>query len=185
MTTARAYLTAVADTYRELDASLELRAPLADEERDELLAPLGGRVPRWLVELWQVADGGPSYSPAFARPGFFTGVDFLSLSQAVALRNRLRDLAGNFTGWQEPTPRDGRIRPGWFPDSWVPFGAFGGSTIVLFADCDPAPGGEIGQVIAYVHDPDQISLLAPDGEAFLAASLEWFREHAEEFVPEE
>lgn len=184
MTTPRAYLDAVAEIYTELDASLDLRAPLADTNRDAMLASLGYGVVDWLVDLWRVADGGPVYSPVFTRPDFFTGADFLSVSQSLALRNRLRDIAGNFAGWQESVPRDGRIRAGWFLDTWVPFAAFGRSTIVLFADCDPGPGGEVGQVISYVHDPDQISLVALDGEAYLDASLTWFRDQAGEFVPE-
>ncbi|WFR73145.1 SMI1/KNR4 family protein [Prescottella defluvii] len=147
-----------------------------------MLASLGFAVPDWLVDLWRVADGGATYSPVFARPGFFTGADFLSVSQALALRNRLRDIAGNFSGWQEPEPRDSRIRPGWFLDTWVPFAAFGGSTIVLFADCDPGFGGQVGQVISYLHDPDHVAFVAPDGEAYLDASLTWFRDQAEEFV---
>lgn len=177
-----AYLEAIGQAYAELGAALELSAPLPDTKRDRMLGGLGFELPAWLVELWQVADGGPSYRPVFTRPNFFTGADFLSLSEALALRESLRGIAGNYAGWEEDKPRDDRVRPGWFLDGWVPFAAFGGSTIVLFADCDPAPGGTIGQVLSFVHDPDQISLVAPDGDTYFESSLVWFREEAEDFI---
>ncbi|MFC4255928.1 SMI1/KNR4 family protein [Altererythrobacter xixiisoli] len=178
-----AYLEAIRAAYAQFDAAFELHQPLSPEDTALTLGKL--ELPHWLAELWRVADGGPSWQPVFTRPNYFTGADFLPLAEALALRDRLRGIAGNFVGWQEDKPRDPRVRPGWFLDGWVPFAAFGGSTIVLFADCDPAPGGLVGQVIAYVHDPDQITLLAPDGESYLAQSLAWFLEQAEEFVPEE
>lgn len=181
--TPSAYLEAVGATYAQFAAALELGRPLPPEDRALLLGAT--QLPGWLEELWSLADGGPSWHPVFTRPNYLTGADFLPLAEALALRDRLRNIAGNFADWQENEPRDPRVRPGWFLDGWMPFAAFGGSTIVLFADCDPAPGGVVGQVLAYVHDPDQITLLAPDGESYLQQSLAWFMEQAEEFIPEE
>ncbi len=183
--TPSSYLASVAAAYAGFDQALELNPPLPADARAALLEKLGFELPEWLNQLWQCADGGPDYQPVFARPNYFTGADFLSVADAMDMRDRLRGIAGNYIGWQEDKPRDPRVRDGWFLDGWVPFAAFGGSTIVLFADCDPAPGGTAGQVIAFVHDPDQISLLAPDGESYLQQSLDWFTDQAEDFVPEE
>lgn len=180
--TARDYLAAIAEMYRDAGAEIEFAPPLGADDLDALLGDAGAKVPDWLRELWLVADGAESFTPVFARTGFLTGFDFLSVAQSLDLRRRLGAIAANFADWAEPEPRDERIRPGWFPSGWVPFAAFGGSSLVLFADGDPASTGQHGQVIAYVHDPDAISLVAPDGARFLTASLAAFHAGSDEFL---
>ena len=171
--------------HAQFDADLALNPPLSSQDLDAALAAFGVEVPLWLSDLWLEADGGPAYAAVFTRPGFFTGLDFLSLEQSLALRASLNALSPQFEGWEEPDPRDNRIASDWFPLGWLPFAAFGGSSIVFFAVCAPGPHGHVGQVSAYVHDPDQITFVAADGETYLGASLEWFRAEVEEFVAEE
>lgn len=155
------YLESVHALHAQFDADLALNPPLSSPDLDAAIAAFGVEVPLWLADLWREADGGPAYAAVFTRPGFFTGLDFLSLERSLALRTSLNALSPQFEGWEEPHPRDKRIASDWFPLGWIPFAAFGGSTIVLFADCAPGPGGHVGQVIAYVHDPDHITFMPP------------------------
>ncbi|SMR70346.1 MULTISPECIES: SMI1/KNR4 family protein [Stenotrophomonas] len=42
-----------------------------------------------------------------------------------------------------------------------------GGTSMLYLDFDPAPGGSIGQVVRYLHDPDSYAVIAPSFDAYL------------------
>lgn len=42
-----------------------------------------------------------------------------------------------------------------------------GGTSVLYLDFDPAPGGTVGQVVRYLHDPDSYRVIAPGFDAYL------------------
>jgi len=42
-----------------------------------------------------------------------------------------------------------------------------GGTSVLYLDFDPAPGGSVGQVVRYLHDPDSYAVIAPSFDAYL------------------
>jgi len=42
-----------------------------------------------------------------------------------------------------------------------------GGTSMLYLDFDPAPGGTVGQVVRYVHDPDSYVVIAPGFDAYL------------------
>ena len=64
---------------------------------------------------------------------------------------------------------------------WQPFASFYGD-IVLLVDHTPGAEGLRGQVIAYVHDPDQICWIAPSFSAFLQASAESIDDDRQEFL---
>ncbi|QII28168.1 SMI1/KNR4 family protein [Stenotrophomonas maltophilia] len=42
-----------------------------------------------------------------------------------------------------------------------------GGTSMLYLDFDPAPGGSVGQVVRYLHDPDSYAVVAPSFDAYL------------------
>lgn len=42
-----------------------------------------------------------------------------------------------------------------------------GGTSMLYLDFDPAPGGTVGQVVRYLHDPDSYAVIAPGFDAYL------------------
>lgn len=42
-----------------------------------------------------------------------------------------------------------------------------GGTSMLYLDFDPAPGGSVGQVVRYLHDPDSYAVIAPSFDAYL------------------
>jgi hypothetical protein len=47
-----------------------------------------------------------------------------------------------------------------------------GGTSMLYLDFDPAPGGVVGQVVRYLHDPDSYVVIAPGFDAYLAQLIE-------------
>ncbi|MCF5089395.1 SMI1/KNR4 family protein [Stenotrophomonas sp. PA-6-5C] len=42
-----------------------------------------------------------------------------------------------------------------------------GGTSMLYLDFDPAPGGSVGQVVRYLHDPDSYVVIAPSFDVYL------------------
>ncbi|MFG6085909.1 SMI1/KNR4 family protein [Stenotrophomonas indicatrix] len=42
-----------------------------------------------------------------------------------------------------------------------------GGTSMLYLDFEPAPGGSVGQVVRYLHDPDSYAVIAPSFDAYL------------------
>jgi len=38
---------------------------------------------------------------------------------------------------------------------------------MMYLDFDPAPGGSVGQVVRYLHDPDSYAVIAPSFDAYL------------------
>lgn len=42
-----------------------------------------------------------------------------------------------------------------------------GGTSMLYLDFDPVPGGSVGQVVRYLHDPDSYAVIAPSFDAYL------------------
>ncbi|MEN5291182.1 SMI1/KNR4 family protein [Stenotrophomonas lactitubi] len=42
-----------------------------------------------------------------------------------------------------------------------------GGTSMLYLDFDTAPGGSVGQVVRYLHDPDSYAVIAPSFDAYL------------------
>ncbi len=102
--------------------------------------------------------------------GIFEAETFLSLERIVENWRgwkQVRD-AGRFDGIQSE-PEAG-IRADWWNPKWIPFTHDGcGNHDCL--DLDPAPDGEIGQVISMWHDDVERSILASS-----------FREYVEQFV---
>ena len=80
-----------------------------------------------------------------------------------------------------PASQDLRLTGRWWHRGWQPFASFYGD-IVLLVDHAPGAEGLRGQVIAYVHDPDQICWIAPSFSAFLQASAESIDDDRQEFL---
>ncbi|GEE02431.1 SMI1/KNR4 family protein [Gordonia spumicola] len=47
-----------------------------------------------------------------------------------------------------------------------------GGTSQLYIDFDPLPGGTVGQVVRYLHDPDSYLVIADSFEAYLRAQID-------------
>lgn len=127
-----------------------------------------------LRAAWMIADGSGATS-IFTQPALEEPYKFLSIAAALDMRESFSGIASNYAGYEEPEPRDTRIREG-----WLPFAIFGGGTLML--DCTPSESGQAGQVIAFTHDPDEITYVAQDLPTFLGLSLQTIMEHPEKFV---
>ena len=110
-----------------------------------------------LEELWRITNG--TELPIFARPGFYQSYSLMSIEESLAESASMERYEGNYRDYVEPKPRDPRIRPGWYHAGWVPF-ASSGASLWLMEDHAPEPGGIAGQIIGYIHDPDQIVWVA-------------------------
>lgn len=54
---------------------------------------------------------------------------------------------------------DSRVKPYLFNRKWIPFAETFGD-VCLMMDFDPASEGTYGQIICYIHDPDEIAYVA-------------------------
>ena len=104
------------------------------------------------------------------------------MSEARKERAGFAKRAPRYADYEEESPRDRRILPGWYQPGWLPFASFGGASLVLLVDASPAPPGRSGQLIAFTHDPDEITYVAGSFSAYLAASLAWFEKKPEELL---
>ena len=176
------YLDEVRKVHAEFGIRLELAPACSDAVLKAAERRLGFRLDPGLREAWTIADGSQDGGNVFARPGFLTGYEFLSLEAALEERESRRRIAPNYEGYVEDAPRDERIRPGWFQEGWLPFAGFGGGTLLLMLDHSPAEEGKAGQIIAFTHDPDEISYVASDFASLLDGSLAAIKEEPEDFL---
>jgi len=47
-----------------------------------------------------------------------------------------------------------------------------GGTSILYIDFDPAPGGTVGQIVRFLHDPDNYAVIANSFDAYLQQLIE-------------
>lgn len=176
------YVEPLRGLYKERDATLHLQRPAPQKGLAKVEAALGAPLDPDLRAAWSVANGGPEYTPVFARPGYLTGYDLFSAEDGLRERGYLAQRAASYGDYQQPEPRDPRIQPGWFQPGWLPFAGFGGGSLLLISDLSPAPAGQPGQIIGFVHDPDEIVYVASSFAEFLEASLQALTNDADELL---
>lgn len=164
--------------------ALNLKPRAAESQLEAVEAELGFSIAAGLRQAWLLANGAERDVPVFMRPGYLTAYDFLPQEKAIAGRARMADRASRYVGYEEPAPRDARIRDGWFHPGWLPFASFGGATLLLMVDHSPSETGTPGQIIAFTHDPDQITWVAPSFAALLEGSITEIEADPEEFLGE-
>jgi cell wall assembly regulator SMI1 len=176
------YLAHLKTVYAAFQLTLDPMPPAGEQELATLAVKLGPLDPD-LAALWRLTAGSTSDStqPLFQRPGFVDGLDLLTPARAEAQAlgmekraQRMWDLAG-------PASQDPRLSGRWWETGWQPFASFYGD-IVLLVDRHPGPEGQYGQIIAYVHDPDQIEWIAPSFGAYLQAAADSIDADREEFL---
>jgi len=164
--------------------TLNLEPGAPESQLKAVESELGFPIAADLRQAWLRANGAERDVPVFMRPGYLTAYDFLKLEAAMTKRAGMAGRAPRYAGYDEPEPRDERIREGWFHEGWLPFASFGGATLLLMVDHSPSEAGTAGQIIAFTHEPDQITWVAPSFEALLVASIAEIEADPEEFLGE-
>ena len=62
---------------------------------------------------------------------------------------------------------DSRIKPYLFNKRWFPFAEYCGSCYLML-DMNPGDDGKVGQIICYIHDPDEVVYVAPGLEELVS-----------------
>ena len=90
----------------------------------------------------------------------------LSLKALVSRWKTLKDLfdAGDFNGIKSRSSDP--IRADWWNPKWLPL-AYNGAGDYRCLDLDPAPGGQLGQIISFWHTSDRREIVADSFRAWL------------------
>ena len=67
----------------------------------------------------------------------------------------LTDFPEHFTSEDIEKMKDSRIKPYLFNKKWIPFAEYCDSCFMML-DFDPDKEGKVGQIICYIHDPDEV-----------------------------
>lgn len=73
----------------------------------------------------------------------------------------LSEFSEHFTTRDIEKMKDSRIKPYLFNRKWFPFAQYCDSCYLML-DLDPDKEGEKGQIICYIHDPDEVVYVAPN-----------------------
>ena len=175
------YKNKVNEICSQMEGELKLNPPADMQKIHEIQQQEKFQMDKALADFWQQFDGGEADCPFFARPGYLTGYDFMSFEEAMTTRESIQRSSANYSEYVEPEIRDKRINAGWFQPGWLPFGNFGGHSLLLISDMSPSESGQAGQVIGYVHDPDQMVYIADSFATFLQESIATLAADPEEY----
>ena len=67
----------------------------------------------------------------------------------------LTEFPKHFTSEDIEKMKDSRIKPYLFNKKWIPFAEYCDSCFLML-DFDPDKEGKVGQIICYIHDPDEV-----------------------------
>lgn len=176
------YLARLQAVYAAFQLHFHPKPPASEQDLAALEAALGP-LDTDLAAFWRLTAGSSTDStqPLFQRPGFVDALDLLAPPQAMAQALRMEKRAQRMWDLAGPASQDPRLSGRWWHAGWQPFASFYGD-IVLMVDHHPGPEGQRGQIIAYVHDPDQICWIAPSFSAYLQASADSIDDDREEFL---
>lgn len=178
--TSEQYLQHLQAVYAEYHLPFERKRSATEADLAELTTALGPLDPA-LAALWRMTEGGEDEQPMFQRPGFVDALEFLTPRQALAQARSMAKRAQRMWDLAGPASTDKRLTGHWWHAGWLPFASFYGD-IVLLVDRHPGAEGTAGQVIAYVHDPDEMQWIAPSFEAYLQAAADSIDQDREEFL---
>jgi cell wall assembly regulator SMI1 len=151
-------------SWPSLEAALETVRPgsyaFAPGASVQAIATLEADIERPLPEsfrrAWAMHDG---------MRDVFLMLEFLNTRGIASEWRGLRDYDDS-AGGLEAIAR-GPVRPLWTSPNWIPIVLIGGETRHFCLDLDPAPGGEVGQVIHATPKWEERSVVAPSIDAFL------------------
>ena len=158
-------------TWDRIESRLRVGAPqvlaslqpgATDEQIAETEKLLGVVFPEPVRESYRIHDGQAPHT----RHGLIDGWEFLSL-------DRMEEDWGVWMGLLDADDLAGRetetqagVRPGWWNPGWIPL-IYGGTGDTHCLDLDPAPGGDLGQIITMWHDSPERQIIAPSFAAWL------------------
>ena len=131
-----------------------LGPPTTEAEIAAFEAEVGRRLPEDLRQFYLLADGqrrdGPA-TDAFSAV-LPDGYAFMPLEWAASDWRMMKALLDGDPeiGRTEPVPQ-GPVHDRWWHPAWIPIGSLGNGDL-LCVDLDPAPGGDVGQIIEFIHD---------------------------------
>lgn len=139
-------------------------APGATEEHLRVIeAELGRSLPEDVALSYRIHDG--QYEGWDVSERFIYGDQLYSLTKMLSCWKALGELADEPPG-SVPVIPVGPVHPVKDTRSRVPV-AGDDSTHYYFLDFDPAPGGDVGQIVLSFHDELQITCVAPSFRAWL------------------
>lgn len=178
------YISALTAMHLEHKSKLHLRAGASLSMLEEAERRLGFAIGEELKAAWEFANGSKEWATVFSKPGMLQPYSFLSVSEALEERKRMRLRCDQYEGYVSPHPRSRKIRPGWFQEGWLPFASFGGATLLLIQDFTPSTQGRQGQIISFAHDPDSIDYVVSSFSELLPKSIKNIKRYSEEFFEE-
>ena len=121
------------------------------------------KLPKDIKELYSYKNGSQYFS---ILPSVIHGVEMsfslMSLEQMEKTKqyfqNRdalLTEFPDFFTQDEIEKMRDSRIKPYLFHKQWIPFAEYCDSCFLML-DFDPDQEGKEGQILCYIHDPDEV-----------------------------
>ena len=129
-----------------------LRPPASDAELDAFSNAIGLELPDEHRALYRLANGSDLEIPSVFAGGHW----FFPLEEALNHFNMMKSFADekpldDFVRWREAIEDtvitvDGPVKPHPFSVHWIPLSSSNGD-VHRYLDLDPAPGGEVGQVI--------------------------------------
>lgn len=176
------YLKKLEKIYAKHDVEWSAKAGATEAQLAAAERELGFALDPGLRAAWSAMNGSDDDVWVFARPEYLSSYEFLSLDAALAEHASIRQWVSKYADYEDPEPRDARIRPGWFHEGWLPFANFSGATLMLIQDYSPAAGGRVGQIISFSHDPDRITYVAADFADYLKRSMSTIQGDPEEFL---
>jgi cell wall assembly regulator SMI1 len=143
----------------------DLNPPATQDEILALEQQIGMRLPSDLVACLRVHNG-----QIGKAEGLFDGQTLLPLNHILMSWLVWRDLlhGGDFD--DRIAHSELGIKSTWWNTNWIPFASNGGGDY-LCLDMDPAPGGNIGQVIEVLHDFPSRSLLKDDFFSWFSSQI--------------
>ena len=144
------------DDYREIEGASE-------EEISAFEEKFGISLPEDVKELYRYKNGSKFLSilPCIIdeREMAFNLMSLDAIEKAKNyFQNRdalLTEFPEHFTSEDIDKMKDSRIKPYLFNKKWIPFAEYCDSCFLML-DFDPNTEGKEGQIICYIHDPDEV-----------------------------
>ena len=142
--------------YREIEGASE-------EEISAFEEKFGITLPEDVKELYRYKNGSKYFSilPCVIdeREMAFCLMSLQGIEKAKKyFQNRdalLTEFTKHFTSEDIEKMKDSRIKPYLFNKKWIPFAEYCDSCFLML-DFDPDKEGKEGQIICYIHDPDEV-----------------------------